>query len=581
MATEKSWVPNGDSVCDVCNTNESDGWIGEDELFSSGDSEPNPDSNEPHYHCDCELATREVEIDEMGNTTIISETRRSTMTKDVKEAGKKISAANEEKIRGAVASLNTLLGEVFPEGVTEEVLESFRIKFIEASTPNPPKPNKPGGEKAGIAEQPDKPNAKATAGTSTGTGASDETPVVPPAPVTPAPGVAAMPSVPTPCPSCEKSMPPTANFCASCGHSMGHGDTAAKEAADLDIEGDMIPLVERAVGRDGVAKIKIIQPGWGSSGYYGKDMLERDIPKIFPKGTKMFWDHPTLQEERDRPERSLKDLAGKTVSEPAWDSNGPAGPGMYANAQVFEAFKGSVEEMSGDIGVSIRAGGTGKRGTVEGRSGNIIEKMVRGDSIDYVTAPGAGGKILSLFESARQGGNIVLEENKSKEDEVTDNTELIEANRKVVEAKDKEIARLREAVAARDAQDFLTIEAKKYNLPAPALRRLVETVASDPIMSEESDGTVKLDTKKMAVAFKEAAEAEVKYLASIGVKTGKVRGLSESRRLNDDGEGDEGDDEGETVSEASRKKNEESLEESFRMLGLDENVAKQAAAGRK
>ena len=39
------------------------------------------------------------------------------------------------------------------------------------------------------------------------------------------------------------------------------------EAEEAAIAGDFIPLVERAVRADSTIPVKIIQPGWGSSGH--------------------------------------------------------------------------------------------------------------------------------------------------------------------------------------------------------------------------------------------------------------------------------------------------------------------------
>jgi hypothetical protein len=57
-----------------------------------------------------------------------------------------------------------------------------------------------------------------------------------------------------------------------------------------------VPLLEQAVRRDGTIPLKLIQPGWGSSGYYSAEVLERDGPKVFPLGTQMFWNHATQSE---------------------------------------------------------------------------------------------------------------------------------------------------------------------------------------------------------------------------------------------------------------------------------------------
>ena len=163
---------------------------------------------------------------------------------------------------------------------------------------------------------------------------------------------------------------------------------------------EFIPLSERAVRRDGTMSLKIIQPGWGSSGYYPKEVLERDIPKVFPAGTKMFWNHATATEEMERPEGDLRNLAAVTVSDPIWFESGPNGPGMYAEARPFAGYANVIDEIGGHIGVSIRGMGRHTTGEKEGKSGRIIQEIAVGKSVDFVTEPGAGGAIVQLFESA-------------------------------------------------------------------------------------------------------------------------------------------------------------------------------------
>src|SRR5690625_6895258 len=46
----------------------------------------------------------------------------------------------------------------------------------------------------------------------------------------------------------------------------------------------------------------------GSSGFYSHEMLEQYAGSAFPKGTKIFLDHPTASEAEERPIRSVKHL---------------------------------------------------------------------------------------------------------------------------------------------------------------------------------------------------------------------------------------------------------------------------------
>lgn len=167
---------------------------------------------------------------------------------------------------------------------------------------------------------------------------------------------------------------------------------------------EFIPLSERAVRRDGTIMQKLIAPGWGSSGYYSREVLERDVPKVFPKGTQNFWNHDTAVQEMEKPEGDLHRLASVQISDPIWLENGPKGPGMYAESKVFSGYANAIDEIGEHIGMSIRASGRFKEGEAEGKRGRIITEITPdpnvGARVDYVTKPGAGGAIVQLFESA-------------------------------------------------------------------------------------------------------------------------------------------------------------------------------------
>ena len=164
--------------------------------------------------------------------------------------------------------------------------------------------------------------------------------------------------------------------------------------------GGFVALREQAVRQDGTIHMRIIGPGWGSSGYYSEEMLRRDGPGAFRAGTKMYWDHPTIAEESERPEGSLRDLAAVLVSDARYEE-GAQGPGLYADAKVFGQYSEAVNELAPHIGVSIRAAGRATTGEAEGRKGTIIDAITQARSVDFVTEPGAGGRIVQMFEAAR------------------------------------------------------------------------------------------------------------------------------------------------------------------------------------
>lgn len=370
-------------------------------------------------------------------------------------------------------------------------------------------------------------------------------------------------------------------------------DTPAIESAgDAEISDEFIPLCEKAVRRDGTVPIKLIQPGWGTSGYYSKDVLQNDGPKVFTKGLKMFWDHPTPTEEAARPERSLRDLAAELVSDAKFDEKGAAGPGLYADAKVFSPFKETINELAPHIGVSIRGLGKAKTGTAEGRTGPLIEKIAIAKSADFVTSPGAGGEIVQLFEAARGKGNshtvnwstVTLDEvkrsapglvaqlraeikeavysdkNRAKEaQKMSLNEEQIKALQESASAKDTEIARLKEAILLTEASTIVSEVLGKLNLPDLTRARLQESLAKSPVVK---DGAI--DKAAFATKISEAVKAEVEYLARV-TGSGVIKGMG--------GAGAGG---AVNLDEASK-----SLEASFRGMGLSESAAKIAAKGRE
>jgi hypothetical protein len=153
--------------------------------------------------------------------------------------------------------------------------------------------------------------------------------------------------------------------------------------------------------QDGSMLVQIITPGWGSSGYYSPQVLEAaGKTKVWPAGTHMYFDHPSVTENNDRPERSVKDLAAVLLEDASWNGSAlvarvkPTGLGKTVLAD--ETFRKA-------IGVSVRASAEMEVGEAEKRSGWIVQEIFPDpmNSVDFVTHAGRGGKILEVLESAR------------------------------------------------------------------------------------------------------------------------------------------------------------------------------------
>lgn len=169
---------------------------------------------------------------------------------------------------------------------------------------------------------------------------------------------------------------------------------------------ERVPLAEAAGGQTPKGRrfrARIIAGDvQGSSGFYPAKMLKRDAA-VFREGLPVFLDHPGATESYDRPERSVRDLAGRLATTAVYERDG-----LYADVEVYPHWAPVVEAMAGDIGMSIRASGTVEPSQEEGVRGPIVTALTEAASVDFVTAAGAGGKIVALLESARaQSGDLL------------------------------------------------------------------------------------------------------------------------------------------------------------------------------
>ena len=147
---------------------------------------------------------------------------------------------------------------------------------------------------------------------------------------------------------------------------------------------------------DGKYRIRIIVPGQGSSGIYTAENLAESAP-LFKAGTEMFIDHPTESEEWERPERSIRDYAGVFLEDATVGEDGA----LYTVCKVFSGVNELIKDKWEHIGVSINAwcdqpiAETG-----------IVPVFAGVRSVDFVTAPGAGGAVVDLLESNRNNNSI-------------------------------------------------------------------------------------------------------------------------------------------------------------------------------
>ena len=356
----------------------------------------------------------------------------------------------------------------------------------------------------------------------------------------------------------------------------------------------IVPLIEAKTDDKGTIPIKIIDPGWGSSGYYSREVLQQAVnARVYAAGLQMYWNHPSKSDEKERPERDLRDLAGVLTEDAQWQETGPKGPGIYARARVFSAYRDAVAEMGPYIGLSHYVWGESKPGEAEGKKGDIITRIVAARSVDFVTVPGRGGAIAEAFRAARPpeptdeqktAGDssmgettptpkLTLEslrkdhpdiyeavrqeiENSAamKEAQAQQEKKLAETEKALEEAK-AENARLKEAQLLVEAKAFVEGKVKASTLPEISKARVTEALSRDPVIK---DG--KIDETAYAAKIEATVKAEAEYLAKLGA--GKVSGMG-----------------GSAAPEKTLEETGKELIAGFMKLGMSEAEAKAAVKG--
>lgn len=135
----------------------------------------------------------------------------------------------------------------------------------------------------------------------------------------------------------------------------------------------------------------------GSSAYYPADVIRRDGPRVFTKGTPMFLDHQTPDEKSSKPFGSVGSYVGELAEDAYYENDG-----LYGEVEVFEDMAPMIKARASKIGVSVRATVVAEEGMINGKLVPIAKQFTSARSVDFVMRPGAGGKIVSILESATE-----------------------------------------------------------------------------------------------------------------------------------------------------------------------------------
>lgn len=178
--------------------------------------------------------------------------------------------------------------------------------------------------------------------------------------------------------------------------------------------------LREAVATDNVVKdVLLIREGPGNPAdghYYSKECIQTSVESRVFEGAQCYLDHSSVFEERNRPERSVKDLAGwysDVYAKPYTDPKLGECLGLFA---TFHPAVGKPEVLSivrtcveyarqyprmAYAGLSISAYGDGEPDEIGGKEYLRVDRITAVESVDIVTRAGAGGAIVPLREGFR------------------------------------------------------------------------------------------------------------------------------------------------------------------------------------
>ena len=330
-----------------------------------------------------------------------------------------------------------------------------------------------------------------------------------------------------------------------------------------------MPLSEAKIDK-GRATVIVIKPGFNFSKdrYYPVEMLKRDY-KVF-EGQKMYADHPTKEEDKARPERTIKDWVA-VLKDVTVDESGV----VTGVAEVLEpwlmAKLASLRErgLLSEMGISINAIGAATKGTIDGKDTLIIEQLVSSRSVDFVTEPGAGG-IVTFYESDRAHDVDLIDvaELRSRRPDIV---KIIENDARAVlkqevqtrmetEARIKELEEANEALTKerdglKEANEKAVRDAKVAGTKAEVAKAVESSGLPDATKArllKQFDGVESLD------GLAEAIKAEKDYIAELS-EAGIIKKMGESKR-------NEKDPTVEELMESFRKLNPNATDEQLRAM---------------
>ena len=178
-----------------------------------------------------------------------------------------------------------------------------------------------------------------------------------------------------------------------------------KPGAPVEISESSVRILEAKKGEEAKGNawdVLLIKAGTsGNARHYPAAMLEASVPLF--EGVKAYADHPSKEETRNRPERSIRDVVG-WFEGVRWDSEEQGIRGTFRITEAADWLRQTLKSAwdagkTDLLGFSINA--LGRVGAKRSDNSTLIEAIEKVVSTDVVTSPGAGGRLLGVLESER------------------------------------------------------------------------------------------------------------------------------------------------------------------------------------
>lgn len=187
-------------------------------------------------------------------------------------------------------------------------------------------------------------------------------------------------------------------------------ETPPEQKITISGGGSLVQLLEAKDASGKEWEVLLIEAGTSKNRHHYDAAVLKGAVSLF-EGVDSYADHTNESEQRVRPERSVKDKIGR-FSGPAYREgiklpNGRMTEGITATLKVIptwarDLLKESVESGEPDfVGFSIDALGKSSPKNVGGKSVRWVESISKVNSVDLVTKPSAGGRVMRLVASDR------------------------------------------------------------------------------------------------------------------------------------------------------------------------------------